>query len=115
KLRRDPRGPFLEDSNPLEHRIRHRTRRSRILARDEVAVDNDMRGPGSQRIIEHRTSILEGCFEVPRHPKLTQTGLIFLLVCETRHPVAVEEPQAISSLRRREQCCRSVPECSGDA
>src|SRR5262249_17300328 len=104
-----------EDSNPLEYCVRYRIRRSRVLARDEVAVDNHMRRPGSQCIVEHRTSILERRLQAPGHPKLTEASLILLFVSERRHPIAVEQPQAIRSVGCRQQCRGAMAECSNDA
>src|SRR5262249_19855030 len=89
------------NSHSLEHRVRNRNCRSRVLAGDKGAIDNDMRRPCGWRMIENRTAVLKRCLQGPRHPTLTDASLVLLIVSKRRHPIAVEEPQTVRSIAGR--------------
>src|SRR4029079_8204565 len=83
------------NGHSLEHRVRNRNCRSRVLACDKGAIDHDMRCPCGWRMIKNRTAVLKGRLQGPRHPTLTEASLVLFFVSKRRHPIAVEEPQTV--------------------
>src|SRR6516225_2059814 len=86
------------NSHSLEHRVRNRNCRSRVLACDKGAIDDDMRCPRGWRTIENRAAVFKGCLQRPRHPTPTDASLVLLFVSKRRHPIAVEGPQTVRSI-----------------